>query len=539
MRASLVSLSVAASVLAVLIAAPRAQAPVYDLVIRNGRIVDGTGSPWYRGDVAIRNDTIVRIAPRIDAPATRVIDAVGNVVAPGFIDLHTHARRGIFDVPTADNYVRQGVTTLMEGPDGSSPLPIKPFLERVAATRVTPNFGTFVGQGSVRGEVIGPVNRKATAAEIDKMGGLVRQGMEDGAFGLSSGLFYVPGTFTPTAEVVELAKVAGRMGGIYISHMRDEASGVLDSVRETIEIGEKGGLPTQVTHHKVIGKANWGKSVDTLKLVDEARARGVDATIDQYPYTASSTSIQAALMPAWALEGGRQAVLKRLQTASMRRELQKETARIILEERGGGDPQNVQIARCDWDHSLDGKRLGDVTKGRGLDPTIENAADTALWIVEKGGCQGIFHAISEDDLQRILRHPATMIGSDGEVPIFGVASPHPRSYGTFVRVLGRYVRELKVITLEDAVRKMSAFPAQRIGLADRGVLREGMKADMTIFDPATVRDAATFERPHQYAEGVLWVVVNGQVAFENGKMTPARPGQILLGPSAAARGDKR
>ena len=538
MRAALVSVAVAAS-LAFLIAAPRAQTPLYDLVIRNGRIVDGTGSPWYLGDIAVRNDTIVRIAPRIEAPATRVIDAAGKVVAPGFIDIHTHARRGIFDVPTADNYVRQGVTTLMEGPDGSSPLPIKPFLERVAATRVTPNFGTFVGQGSVRDEVIGPVNRKATAAEIDKMRGLVRQGMEDGAFGLSSGLFYVPGTFTPTPEVVELAKVAGRMGGIYISHMRDEASGVLDSVRETIEIGEKGGLPTQVTHHKVIGKANWGKSVDTLKLVDEARARGVDATIDQYPYTASSTSIQAALMPAWALEGGRQAVLKRLQAASMRSELQKETARIILEERGGGDPQNVQIARCDWDHSLDGKRLGDVTKGRGLDPTIENAADTALWIVEKGGCQGIFHAISEEDLQRILRHPATMIGSDGEVPIFGVASPHPRSYGTFVRVLGRYVRELKVITLEDAVRKMSAFPAQRIGLADRGVLREGLKADITIFDPSTVRDAATFERPHQYAEGVLCVVVNGQVAFENGRMTPARPGQILLGASAAARGDKR
>ena len=219
----------------------------------------------------------------------------------------------------------------------------------------------------------------------------------------------------------------------------------------------------------------------------------------------------------------------------MRSELQKETARIILEERGGGDPQNVQLARCDWDHSLDGKRLGDVTKGRGLEPTIENAAETALWIVEKGGCQGIFHAIGEEDLQRILRHPATMIGSDGEVPIFGDASPHPRSYGTFVRVLGRYVRELKVITLEDAVRKMSAFPAQRIGLADRGVLREGMKADIAIFDPATVRDAATFERPHQYAEGVMCVIVNGQVAFENGRMTAARPGPDPAGPAVGPR----
>lgn len=521
----------AAASLAWLVAVPRAQTPPFDLVIRNGRIVDGTGSPWYLGDIAVRGDTIVRIAPRIEA-AARVIDAGGKVVAPGFIDLHTHSRRGIFEVPTADNYVRQGVTTLMEGPDGSSPLPIKPFLDRVAATRVTPNFGMFVGQGSVRDEVIGPVNRKATAAEIERMRGIVRQGMQDGAFGLSSGLFYVPGTFTPTAEVVELAKVAGRMGGIYISHMRDEASGVLDSVRETIEIGEKGGLPTQVTHHKIIGKSNWGRSVDTLKLIDEARARGVDATIDQYPYTASSTSIQAALMPAWSLEGGRAEVLKRLQAGPMRSELRKETARLILEERGGGDPQNVQLARCDWDHTLDGKRLGDVTKGRGLEPTVENAAETALWIVEKGGCAGIFHAINEDDLQRILRHPATMIGSDGEIPIFGVASPHPRSYGTFARVLGRYVRELKVITLEDAVRKMSAFPAQRIGLADRGVLREGMKADIAIFDPATVRDMATFDRPHQYAEGVAVVIVNGQVAFENGKMTAARPGRILLGPAA-------
>jgi dihydroorotase/N-acyl-D-amino-acid deacylase len=530
MRVSIVALAAAVG-LALLASVPRAQTPAFDLLIKNGRIVDGTGSPWYRGDLAVRGDTIVRIAPRIDAPAARTIDAAGKVVAPGFIDLHTHARRGIFLVPTAANYVRQGVTTIMEGPDGSSPLPIKPFLDSVAALKVTPNFGLFIGQGTIRDTVIGPVNRKATPEEIEKMRGLVRQGMEDGAFGLSSGLFYVPGTFTPTAEVVELAKVAGRMGGIYISHMRDEATAVRDSVRETIEIGEKGGLPTQVTHHKIIGKTNWGRSVDTLKLIDDARARGVDATIDQYPYTASSTGIQSALMPAWSLEGGRDAVLKRLKTPSMRSELQKETARLILEERGGGDPNNVQLSRCDWDHALDGKRLGDVTKGRGLAPTVENAAETALWIVEQGGCGGIFHAISEEDLQRILRHPATMIGSDGEVPVFGEASPHPRSYGTFVRVLGRYVRELKTITLEDAVRKMSAFPAQRIGLADRGVLREGMKADIAIFDPETIRDLATFERPHQYAEGVSQVIVNGQLALEGGKMTDARPGRIVYGPA--------
>jgi N-acyl-D-amino-acid deacylase len=236
-------------------------------------------------------------------------------------------------------------------------------------------------------------------------------------------------------------------------------------------------------------------------------------------------------LPSWALEGGRESLLKRIGTASTRSEIRTETIRLIKEERGGGDPQNVQIANCSWDKSLAGKRLGDVTKGRGLEPTVENAADTVLWIVEQGGCSGIFHAIDEADLQRILKHPATMIGSDGEIPVFGTASPHPRSYGTFVRVLGRYVRDLKVITLEEAVRKMSAYPAQRIGLADRGVLREGLKADLAVFDPNTIRDLATFEQPHQYAEGVALVVVNGQVAFDDGKMTAARPGRVLYGPA--------
>ncbi|MEO8137104.1 MAG: D-aminoacylase [Betaproteobacteria bacterium] len=511
--------------------APRAQQPAYDLLLRNGRIVDGTGNPWYRGDVAVLGDAIVRISARIDGTAARTIDVQGRVISPGFIDIHTHARRGIFEVPTADNYVRQGVTTLIEGPDGSSPVPIAPFLDRVAATHITPNFGMFIGQGSIRELIVGLGNRKATADEIEKMRGLTRQGMLDGAFGLSSGLFYVPGTFTPTTEVIELARVAGAMGGIYISHMREETARVVDSVRETIEIGEKGQLPTQVTHHKIIGPANWGRSTDTLRLVDEARARGVDATIDQYPYTASATGIGSALLPAWALEGGNQETLKRLRDAGTRADIRAETERILREERGGGDPQNVQLSRCEWDPSLDGKRLGDVTKSRGLEPTIRNAAETAFWIVENGGCGGIFHAIGEDDLQRILRHPATMIGSDGEVTVFGRGNPHPRSYGTFVRVLGRYVRDLHVISLEDAVRKMSAFPSQRLGLNDRGVLREGLKADIAIFDPAAVGDRATFEQPHQYGAGVSVVIVNGQVAFENGAMTAARPGRVLYGPA--------
>jgi dihydroorotase/N-acyl-D-amino-acid deacylase len=456
----------------------------YDLILRNARIVDGTGGPWYRGELAIRGDTIVRIAASISEPATRVIDVGGEVVAPGFIDIHSHARRGIFDVPTAENYVRQGVTTLIEGPDGSSAVPLDPFLKRLEALPKSVNMGSFIGQGSIRGAVIGNVNRRATPDEIEKMRGLVEQGMKDGAFGLSSGLFYVPGNFTPTDEVIELARVAGRFGGIYISHMRNEASGVVDSVKETIAIGEKGGLPTQVTHHKIIGPANWGRSVETLKLIDEARQRGVDATIDQYPYTASSTSIQGALLPAWAQEGTRAELLARLKDPAIRARIKGETVAIIRDERGGGDPRNIVLAACGWDATLAGKNLSEVMQLRGLAPGLENAAEAAFWLIERGGCSGIFHAINEKDLDNIIRHPATMIASDGEIPIFGKEAPHPRSYGTFARVLTVYVRERHVITLEDAVRKMSSFPAQRLGLLDRGVLRPGMKADLAVFDPS-------------------------------------------------------
>src|SRR5215831_15198571 len=272
-----------------------AQPARYDLVLRNGRIMDGTGSPWYRGDVAITDDSIVAIAPSIDTPAAQTIDVHGQIIAPGFIDIHTHARRGIFKVPTAPNYVRQGVTTVIEGPDGSSPLPLAPFLAERDALHKTPNIGFFVGQGSVREAVIGTANRTATPEEIQKETALVEQAMKDGAFGLSTGLFYVPGTFTPTEEVIELARVAGRYGGMHESHQRDEASRLIDSVKETIRIGEEGHLPTHISHAKAMGVANWGKSEEMLRLVDEARARGVDVTLDQYPYTASSTSVSAAL----------------------------------------------------------------------------------------------------------------------------------------------------------------------------------------------------------------------------------------------------
>ena len=492
--------------------------------------MDGAGDPWFYGDIGIRGDTIAAIGQLDNAQSATNIDAKGLVVAPGFIDIHTHARRGIFLDPTAQNYIRQGVTTILEGNDGSSPLPLAPFFEKLSATPLAVNFGSFVGQGSIRQQVTGLENRKATPDEIGKMKELARQAMREGAFGLSSGLFYVPGNFTPTEEVIEIAKVVGGMGGMYISHMRDEAAGVTDSVRETIRIGEEGGLPTQVTHHKIIGKGNWGKSVDTLKLIEEARARGVDATIDQYPYTASSTGT-AALFPQWSLAGGPKALLERLAAPEQRIRIKTVIVDRILTDRGGGDPKNVVMAGCSFDPALAGKSLAQITADRGRPVTVENAAETAIEIQQKGGCAAVYHAIGEDDVVRILRSPYTMIGSDGEVPEFGKGAPHPRSYGTFARVLARYVREQKAVTLEEAVHKMSGYTAQRLKLYDRGLLRPGMKADVVIFDPAKVRDTADFPNPHQYAEGFSYVIVNGKPVIASGKLTGERPGRVLYGPA--------
>jgi dihydroorotase/N-acyl-D-amino-acid deacylase len=502
----------------------------FDILIAGAKVVDGSGNAWYYADVGIQGDTIAAVGLLPDAVATVRIDAHRLVVAPGFIDIHSHGRRGIFDVPTAENYLREGVTTIVEGPDGSSPLPLKPFFERIAKTPISINFASMVGQGTIRQQVIGLANRKATPDEIGKMKDLARQAMRDGAFGLSTGLFYVPGNFTPTEEVIEIAKVVGRMGGIHISHMREEAGHVLDSVRETIRIGEEGGLPTQITHHKIIGQPNWGRSLETLQLVEAARARGVDVTIDQYPYTASSTGI-ASLFPQWALEGGQKSTVERLSASDQRARIKAVVIENIKFDRGAGDPKNVQIVNCGFDHSLAGKNLADITKARGAEPTIENAAETAIELLTKGGCSAIYHAIHEDDVVRIMRSPYTMIASDGEIPVFGQASPHPRSYGTFARVLGVYVREKHVLTLEDAVRRMSGYPAQRLKIWDRGLVRPGMKADVVVLDPDTIADRAQYDKPHQYSVGVRDIIVNGKLALRNGEVTSERPGRVLYGPA--------
>ncbi len=508
----------------------QAQPPQFDVLIRGARILDGAGSPWFLGDLAITGDRIAAVGFLPNAQARETIDAKGLTLAPGFIDTHSHGRAGIQVYPAAENLIRQGVTTIIEGPDGSSPLPIRPYLDDLARKNIGVNFGLLAGHGTIRSRVMSSENRRATPAELDRMRALMKQAMLDGAFGLSTGLFYVPGNYASTEEVVELAKIAAALGGLHTSHMRDEAAHVIDSVKETIRIGEEGHLPTQVTHHKIIGKANWGQSRETLRLVEEARARGVDVSIDAYPYTASSTGT-GALFPQWSLSGGAKALAERLAAPDSRAKIKAEIVDRILNDRGAGDPANVVLASCGFDRSLAGKSLADVARARGRQPTAENAADAAIDIQLKGGCSAVYHAISEEDVERILRSPFSMVASDGGIMAPGPDVPHPRNYGTFARVLGRYVRERHTLPLQEAVRKMSGLPAQRFGLSDRGLIRPGLKADLVLFDPATVQDMADFTNPHQYATGVDSVWVNGVRALKSGAMTGQRGGRVLYGPA--------
>ena len=506
----------------------------FDLLIKNGRIVDGTGTPWYEADVGIVGDRITRVGNLSGATAPQIIDATGLIVAPGFIDPHTHALRGIFDVPNAESALLQGVTTLTEGNDGSSPYPIDRHYADIQDLRISPNWAVFVGQGTIRQRVIGFGLRKASPQEMDRMKQMVRDAMEQGALGISTGLFYVPGSFTSTEEVIELSKVAAEYNGIYISHIREEAAQLIDSVQETIRIGEEAGIPVQITHHKVIGVENWGASIESLRLVDEARARGVDVTIDQYPYTASQTSINA-LIPQWAQAGGREEMLNRINSPETYSTIKNEVIAKILYDRGGGDPKNVFISRNSWDPNMAGKNLAELTMEAGMEPTPENAAEIVFDIIRGGGATAVYHAIGPEDVDRIMRHPATAIGSDGPVGVFGEGAPHPRQYGTFARILGHYVRERGVITLEEAVKKMSSQSARRLGIHDRGLITEGYFADVAVFDAEEIIDRASFEQPHQYATGMKFVLVNGEVVVENGAHTGRRPGRILHGPGFTVR----
>ncbi|MDX1482189.1 MAG: D-aminoacylase, partial [Woeseiaceae bacterium] len=459
----------------------------FDVLITGGTVYDGADAPGQVRDVGIRGDRIAAIGDLADREARRRIDATGLAVVPGFVDIHSHAVRddpsdGIFRWPDAENLIRQGVTTVIGGPDGGSPLPITETFDALRAAPAAVNFGTFVGHGSIRALVVGEDDRPPSAEELERMKDEVRKAMEAGAFGLSSGLIYPPGRFATTEEVIELAKVAAEYDGIYISHMREEGLDLLKSVAETIRIGEEGGLPTQLTHHKVVGAPMWGRSAETLAMVDAAIERGVDVSIDQYPYTASSTSL-TILFPGWSLDGGREALLERMADAETRARLAEDIVYRIETDRGGDDPANVELSNCPHDTSLNGLDLADVLRLQEREVTNENAAELLMELVAAGNCSAVFHAMVEEDVRRILAHPVTMPSSDGGIEGPSDRVPHPRNYGTFARVLGKYVREEGVIPFHTAVHKMSRLPAARIGLDERGRISEGAIADIAVIDP--------------------------------------------------------
>ena len=511
------------------VASASAQPPdacLLTVILEGGDVYDGRGGDLVVADVGILGDRITAIGDLSQCRAGRRVDASGLAVVPGFIDIHSHGVRGVFRHPLAENYIRQGVTTAIGGPDGSSPYPIADFLARLDAAPAAVNLALMVGHGTIRREVMGNEDRAPTTGELQSMQGMVAAAMRDGAFGLSTGLKYVPGAYASTEEVLDLARVAGYFGGIYISHMREEGLELLDAVRETIRIGEEGGLPTQITHHKVVGATMWGSSTQTLALVDEARARGVDVTIDQYPYTASSTSL-SILFPAWSLEGTRADLLARLQDVEERARIKEGIIRNLRFDRGGGDAKNVVLARCTWDSSLNGMSLADILTVQDRPVNLEAAAELALELQESGGCSGIFHAMAEEDVRRIMKHPQTMVASDGGIVAPGEGVPHPRNYGAFARVLGHYSRDLGVLSVSEAIRKMTSLPAGRLGLEDRGVIAEGAYADIAVLDLDGIHDLATFSDPHQYATGARHVFVNGVAAILDGEVTGTRPGRTL------------
>ena len=528
MRFFLISLTVLFSACA---PEPASNTEPFSIVLAGGTVYSGADKEPLVADVGISGERITAIGDLSGREAELRLDVSGLAVAPGFVDIHSHAVRddpddGIFRWPDAENLIRQGVTTVVGGPDGDSPLPISDTLTAIEANPAAVNFATFVGHGSIRGLIVGEEDRPATEEELQSMRGEVAKAMQDGAFGLSSGLIYPPGRFASTEEVIELAKVAADYGGVYISHMRQEGLEVLKSVAETIRIGEEGGLPTQLTHHKIVGAPMWGKSVDTLAMVDEARARGVDVSIDQYPYTASSTSL-TILFPGWSLDGGRGALLERLADPQQRQKAKEEIVYRIETDRGGNDPANVVLANCPHDKTINGLNLSEVLRQQERAVSKENAAELLMELVEAGNCSAVFHAINEDDVRRIMRHPVTMVASDGGIEAPTERVPHPRNYGTFARVLGYYVRQQNVLSLPSAIHKMSALPADRIRLSDRGRLEVGAVADITVFDPDMIIDNATFDDPHQYAGGTHHVFVSGEAVLLNKEMTGARPGRVL------------
>jgi dihydroorotase/N-acyl-D-amino-acid deacylase len=542
------------------IAAP----PAFDLIIRNGRVIDGSGRPGYNADIGIMGDRIVRIGNLRGSRAARVIDAHGQVVAPGFIDMLGQSETFLLIDPRGMSKVMMGVTTEITG-EGESIAPVNElqikeqedfnqrfhlnidwrtlgdYFKRLEKQGSGLNLGTFVGATQVREYVIGYDDRPPTPAELEKMKKLVADAMKDGALGLSTSLQYVPARFAKTDEIVELAKVAHQYGGIYITHQRSEANAIDDSMNEVFEIARRANIPAEIWHFKTAYKKNWGRMPEMLRRIEAAKRGGLKISADVYPYVAGSTSLSACLPP-WALEGGTEKMLARLKDAGTRKRLKSEIStdakdweNIYL---GSGGPAGILIANVvnrDLDN-MQGKRLSEVAAAQNKDP-LDALFD--FIIADRGQTGAIFFMMQESDMQAALKSPFVSICTDNgaratDGPLAGSKS-HPRGWGTYPRILGRYVRDQHLMPLEFAIHKMTGLPAANLGLKMRGLIREGYSADITIFDPKTVIDRATFEEPNQYPVGINFVIVNGEIEVDGGKRTPVLAGQVLRGPGYISR----
>lgn len=501
----------------------------FDLVIKNGRIIDGTGNPWFYGDVAIKNGRIAEIGRIAKKRAARIIDAAGKIVAPGFIDVHGHLEGNIEESPRAENYLQMGVTSVITGNCGFSKVPLREWFTNLEKTGVSINVGSLIGHNNIRKVGMnGDFDRPPTAEELNKMRELTAQAMRDGAVGFSTGLEYVPGIYAKTDEIVALAKESANYGGIYTTHMRDEGIAVQDAIAESLKVGELAGCPVEISHFKISAKKVWGASEMTTRLIEEARSRGQQVTVDQYLYTAGATGI-SIVFPAWVFDGGEGKMKERLNDPTTRSRVKKEMLEKAAKQ-GFEDLSFVQITSYEKNQEFVGKKLNEIALAYKKDGSAEVQAELAVEIALNGGAGIIVHKMSEVDVDRIFQKPYTMVAADAGVsPIDSKDSPHPREFGNNARVLGMYVREKKLVGLEEAIRKMSSLPAQTFQLWDRGILRNDMAADIVIFDEKTVSDSATFQQPKQYATGFDYIIVNGQVTIEKGKHTGVKAGQILRG----------
>ncbi|MFM9871985.1 MAG: N-acyl-D-amino-acid deacylase family protein [Fimbriimonadaceae bacterium] len=496
----------------------------YDLVIRNATIIDGTGNPGYHADIAITDNKIADIGIIPETGKTE-IDAAGKVVTPGFIDVHTHAEN-VIEIPNAENFLRMGVTSIVIGNCGGSELDLGAFFRKLETNPVSVNVASLFGHNTVRRSVMGGnFDRVPTSEELAKMEALTQRAMDDGAVGFSTGLIYLPGTYSKTEEIIELTKIAAKNHGLYATHMRSEGTEIFEAIDEMLRIGQESGARVEYSHIKLSGQNMWNKTSEVFAKLNAARANGLEVTEDQYAYTASSTSI-STLIPDSALEGGTEAFKKRIADPKTKVEIIKfMKGRLALRLQENYD--YAVIASCRADKRLNGKSITEAAQIRLGKSTLDDQIETIFWIQSNGGASGVFHGMSEDDIQSFMQNPSTMIASDSSCREFNVDVPHPRGYGNNARILGRYVREFKTIRLEEAIRKMTSLPAQTFRFTDRGILKPGFAADIVIFDPQTVSDPATYVAPHAYATGFAAVIVNGKVVVRNDVHTGMRSGMPL------------